>query len=91
MGYINRNTESVINNAIKMFPVILITGVLEPSPYYCRDKDGKEADMLIEQSGTLYPVEIRQTSNPGKEHIDNFPALEKIKGLTVGPGVLFVL
>jgi predicted AAA+ superfamily ATPase len=61
-------------------------GVLEPSLYYYRDKDAKEVDMLIEQNGTLYPVEIKKTSNPGKEHIDNFSVLDKIKGLEVGTG-----
>jgi predicted AAA+ superfamily ATPase len=61
-------------------------GVLEPSLYYYRDKDGKEVDILIEQDGILYPVEIKKTSNPGKEHIENFLALEKIKGVTVGAG-----
>lgn len=61
-------------------------GVLDPSLYYYRDKDGKEIDMIIEQNGALYPVEIKKTSNPGKEHIENFSVLEKIKGITVGTG-----
>lgn len=61
-------------------------GVLDPSLYYYRDKDGKEIDMIIEQNGALYPVEIKKTSNPGKEHIENFSVLEKIKGVTVGTG-----
>ncbi|NLY76185.1 MAG: DUF4143 domain-containing protein [Firmicutes bacterium] len=61
-------------------------GVLEPSLYYYRDKDGKEVDLLIEQNGAVYPVEIKKTSNPGKKYIANFAALEKIKGLTVGAG-----
>jgi predicted AAA+ superfamily ATPase len=66
-------------------------GVLEPSLYYYRDKDAKEVDILIEQNGTLYPVEINKTSNPGKEHINNFSALEKIKEVTVGSGGVICL
>jgi predicted AAA+ superfamily ATPase len=66
-------------------------GVLEPSLYYYRDKDAKEVDILIEQNGTLYPVEIKKTSNPGKEHINNFSALEKIKEVTVGSGGVICL
>ena len=62
------------------------SGVLEPLLYYYRDKDAKEVDILIEQNGTLYPVEIKKTANPGKEHIENFSVLEKIKGVTVGTG-----
>jgi hypothetical protein len=42
--------------------------------------------MLIKQNGILYPVEIKKTSNPGKEHIDNFSVLDKIKGLEIGTG-----
>ena len=61
-------------------------GVLEPSLYYYRDKDAKEVDILIVQNGVLYPVEIKKTANPSKEHIKNFSALEKINGLTVGNG-----
>ncbi|HZK83520.1 MAG TPA: ATP-binding protein [Desulfosporosinus sp.] len=61
-------------------------GVLNPSLYYYRDKDSKEIDLLIEQDGVLYPIEIKKTANPGKEHIENFSVLEKIKGVTVGTG-----
>jgi hypothetical protein len=34
----------------------------------------------------LHPVEIKKTANPGKEHIESFSVLEKIKGVTVGTG-----
>ncbi|MDD2432340.1 MAG: DUF4143 domain-containing protein, partial [Clostridia bacterium] len=61
-------------------------GVLEPSLYYYRDKDGQEIDILIEQNGVLYPLEIKKTANPGKEHLANFLVLEKIKDVMVGPG-----
>ncbi|MDI6812215.1 MAG: ATP-binding protein [Desulfitobacteriaceae bacterium] len=61
-------------------------GILDPSLYYYRDKDTKEVDLLIEQNGTLYPVEIKKTANPGKEHIANFSVLDKIKGITLGTG-----
>ncbi|MFZ3102796.1 MAG: ATP-binding protein [Desulfitobacteriaceae bacterium] len=61
-------------------------GVLDPSLYYYRDRDAKEVDLLIEQNGAIYPIEIKKTANPGKEHINNFLVLEKIKGVTVGTG-----
>lgn len=61
-------------------------GVLEPSLYYYRDKDAKEIDILIEQDGTFHPIEIKKTSNPGKEHIANFSILMKIKDLKIGSG-----
>ena len=61
-------------------------GVLDPSLYYYRDKDGKEIDLLIEENGIFFPIEIKKTTNPGKEHIKNFSVLENIKGLTAGTG-----
>lgn len=65
-------------------------GVLEPSIYYYRDKDTKEIDIIIEESGTLYPVEIK-TSNPGKKHIGNFSVLEKVKDINVGTGCVICM
>jgi uncharacterized protein len=61
-------------------------GVLDPALYYYRDKDQKEIDLIIEQDGALYPVEIKKTANPGKEHLASFSALNKIKGMKVGSG-----
>jgi len=63
-------------------------GVLDPSLYYYRDKDAKEIDIIIEQNGTLYPVEIKKTANPGKEHIGSFSVLDKIKSINVGTGCI---
>ena len=63
-------------------------GILEPPIYYYRDKDAKEIDVLIEENGTLYPVEIKKTSNPGKEHIENFSVLDKINGMNAGTGCI---
>ncbi|MCL4386603.1 MAG: ATP-binding protein [Cyanobacteria bacterium] len=61
-------------------------GVLDPALYYYRDKDQKEIDIIIEQNGMLYPVEIKKTANPGKEHIESFSVLNKVKGIKVGTG-----
>lgn len=61
-------------------------GVLEPAIYYYRDKDTKEIDILIEENMTLYPIEIKKTSNPVKEHIESFSALKNIKNMEVGTG-----
>ncbi len=46
-------------------------GVLEPSLYYYRDKDVREIDILIEQNGVIYPVEIKKTANPSRDNIEN--------------------
>lgn len=66
-------------------------GILEPALYYYRDKDAQEIDLLIEQNGVIYPVEIKKTANPGPAHIENFSVLEKLKGITVGEGGVICL
>ena len=46
--------------------------------YYYRDKDNREIDLLIWRNGFLFPIEIKMTSNPGKNHIASFGALNKL-------------
>jgi len=60
-------------------------GVLDPAIYYYRDKDQKEIDLIIEENGMLYPIEIKKTTSPSKEHISNFSVL-KNKGFNVENG-----
>lgn len=61
-------------------------GILEPSIYYYRNNDGKEVDILIEENGILYPLEIKKTATPSKEHISNFVALSAIKNMKIASG-----
>lgn len=44
---------------------------------YFRDRDGKEIDLIIEENGTLYPIEIKLTANPNKKDIKNFAVLQQ--------------
>jgi predicted AAA+ superfamily ATPase len=61
-------------------------GILEPSLYYYRDKDAKEIDIIIEENGTLHPIEIKKTSNPAKDQLASFSVLEGIQGMSIGSG-----
>jgi predicted AAA+ superfamily ATPase len=48
--------------------------------YYYRDSNQTEIDLLIEQDGLFYPIEIKKTANPGKGDIkafDTFAQFEK--------------
>ncbi len=45
--------------------------------YYYRDKDGAEIDVLIEENGQFYPMEIKKKSNPNLGDIKSFSALNK--------------
>lgn len=59
-------------------------GELRPPLYFYRDKDKKEIDLIIEQNGKLYPVEIKKSANPNKDMISNFKVLEKVGEVGAG-------
>ena len=60
---------------------------MKPSMYYYRDTDGVEIDLILEYNGTVYPVEIKKTANPGKETIKNFGVMQNF-GKVVGEGAV---
>lgn len=45
--------------------------------YYYRDKDTKEIDILLEDSGKLYPMEIKKTATPQKQLTRVFGVIDK--------------
>lgn len=61
-----------------------------PSIFFYRDKNMKEIDLIIEENGKLYPIEIKKKSNPDKNDIKSFSALEK-SGLIIGEGAVLCL
>ena len=63
---------------------------LKPYLHYYRDKDGMEIDIIWETNATLYPLEIKKTSNPDIRLTNVFHALEKV-GKTVGQGGIVCL
>ena len=66
-------------------------GVLELPIYFYRDKDMREIDLLIEDGGTLYPLEMKKHADPSKRDIDAFDVLDKIPGVKRGPGGVICL
>jgi len=50
----------------------------EPAMYMYRDKNQNEIDVVLEENGTLYPIEIKKTSNPGLSDCRSFRELEKL-------------
>ncbi len=60
------------------------SGELQPSIYFYRDKEKREIDLIIEENGKLYPIEIKKTATPSKSMITNFKALENMKELAEG-------
>ena len=49
----------------------------EPAIYFYRDNDGKEVDVILEENGKLYPIEIKKRSNPDKKDIAVFSTLQR--------------
>lgn len=61
-----------------------------PPIFYYRDFDQKEIDLIIEEDGVLYPIEIKKTASPKKEAVKHFSALHKT-GKNVGVGSVVCL
>lgn len=58
--------------------------------YFYRDFDQAKIDLVIEQDGILYPVEIKKSTNPGRDAAKNFAKLEKF-GKPVGKGAVICM
>ena len=66
------------------------------SGYYYRGKDKNvasenEIDLIIEENGTLYPIEIKMTGNPKASMGAANPVLDKIPDKKRGTGVILCL
>ena len=57
---------------------------------YYRDNNGKEIDLLIEENGVLYPVEIKKAATVGKEALRNFSVLPSLNK-EIGKGCVICL
>ena len=66
-------------------------GIVKPPLYYYRDKDKNEIDIVIEDGGVLYPVEIKITSDPTKKVVNAFRLLDVVPGKKTGAGALICL
>ena len=63
---------------------------LEPYLYYYRDRDDKEIDLLMENDGKLYPIEIKKTTTPEKRLTRAFCSIDK-SPLQRGTGAVICL
>ncbi|MDR1088803.1 MAG: ATP-binding protein [Coriobacteriales bacterium] len=73
----------VVGEVLKSFQN---AGILKPPLYFYRDRDKNEIDLLIENDGILYPVEIKQASSPGVAAASAFKVLRRLPGIKVGGG-----
>jgi len=63
---------------------------IEPDFYHYRTYDGSEVDLLLSWNGMIYPVEIKLTAKPSKQHTrgmsslrERFPDKQIAKGLLI--------
>lgn len=61
---------------------------LEPPIYFYRDKDKIEIDLLIEQNGTVFPVEIKKTASPDSNDAKNFFITSRLKNVKIGQSIV---
>ncbi len=62
----------------------------EPGMWLYRDANQNEVDLVLEEAGTLYPVEIKKTANPGLDDCRGFRELGKLRK-KVGLGAVLCL
>ena len=58
--------------------------------FYYRDKDTKEIDLILHLDGTIFPIEIKKSANPGKDAIRHFKVLETLN-IPIGHGCVISL
>ena len=73
----------ILNEIIKSYRN---AGILDLPLYFYRDRDGSEIDLLIEDGGVLYPIEIKKHADPKKTDVEKFTLLDKIPTVKRGPG-----
>ncbi len=66
-------------------------GIVEPPLYFYRDKEMNEIDLLIEDGGILYPLEMKKHADPQRSDVDAFDIIDKIPGVKRGSGGVICL
>ena len=66
-------------------------GILDIPIYFYRDRDGNEIDLLIEDGGTLYPIEIKKHADPDRADVAKFGVIDKIPSMKRGQGGVICL
>ena len=78
----------VISEIIKSY---YNAGISDPPIYFYRDKDMNEIDLLIENNGTLYPIEIKKHADPQKSDAKAFKLIDVIPNVKKGQGGIVCL
>lgn len=57
---------------------------IEPNLMFYRDRDQNEVDIVLEQNGKLYLVEVKKTAYPNVHMTRNFDTIKNKKGISIG-------
>lgn len=66
-------------------------GFLNVPLYFYRDKDMNEIDIIIENSGVLYPVEIKKSATPKVSMGRHLSIIDRADGYTTGQKIILCL
>jgi len=77
----------IINEIIKSY----VNFGKEAEIYFFRDSNGVEIDLMIYENGTLYPLEIKNTSSPTPKMIKAFDLINTIPDIKRGEGGVICL
>lgn len=50
----------------------------QPPFHFFRTNDKKEIDLLMEQDGVLYPIEVKKTASPGRGDLKNMSSIDGV-------------
>ena len=89
VGYLNGPMVEtfIVNEIMKSYS----NNTEEAGFHYYRDSSKNEIDLVIEENGTLYPLEMKKHADPQKKDMDAFDLLDKIPGTKRGPGGVICL
>lgn len=78
----------VISEIIKSFKN---QGIINVPIYFYRDKDMREIDIIIEDSGILYPIEIKKNANPKANMGKHLSIIDRAAGYESGKKIIACL
>ena len=61
---------------------------LKPPLHFFRNNDRKEIDLLLEENGVLFPIEIKKSASPAPHDTKNFSALDPVATADVSHDLL---
>jgi predicted AAA+ superfamily ATPase len=91
-----RTAEQAANGAMNgaLFETFVISEIIKsyfnagrrPPVFFYRDRDGNEIDLLVEENGNIYPIEIKLTGNVELKAVRHFSKLNDVPGKKCGTG-----